>query len=286
MDISIIVPTFKPGKYIYECLSSIVHQTFDKNKFELVVVLNGTKEPYFTDIDKYLQDKGIYYKLLYCSLSSVSHARNEGIKNANGNYISFIDDDDYVSECYLEELYEKASKNTVSIAKPIAFDDITGEIWNTYPITKEYLCCKGRGKQRFYKPKKFFSGPCMKLIHRDIIGLRMFDIKFKNGEDSLFMFLISDKIKFVDFASERAIYYRRVRHNSAMYTAKKKSYVIKNCLFLIKEYICIYCSNIMNYNFYFFITRILGAFKTMIRLSYLKRFFMIYNIVLNCFILS
>lgn len=263
MDISIIIPTCKPGKYIYECLFSLIHQTYDKTKFELILVLNGTqKEPYYTNIDLYLRDKGISYKLLYCNLPSVSNARNEGIKNASGIYISFIDDDDYVSECYLEELYEKASQNTISLARPIAFDDITGEIWNAYPITKEYLCCKERGKQRFYKSKKFFSGPCMKLIHKDIIGLKEFNIRFKNGEDSLFMFLISDKIKFVDFASERAIYYRRRRQDSAISMKKSRSYVVKNSLILIKEYVRIYCSDVLNYNFYFFITRILGALKT------------------------
>lgn len=265
MDISIIIPTFKPGKYIYKCLLSIVQQTFDKNRFELILILNGPqKEPYYNEIDSFLGDKGIIYKLIYTSLPGVSNARNCGLDNATGEYITFVDDDDYISENYLEELYNKANRNVISLARPIAFNDITGLISKKYPIEMEFYRCKDKKIQVFYKAKKFFSGPWMKLIHKDVIGNRRFNIAFKNGEDSLFMFLISDRMKYVDFTSETAIYYRRNRANSAVSNNKNFKYRLINSIRMINEYNKYYCSNIYGYNFYFFFTRILGAIKSVL----------------------
>ena len=265
MDISVIIPTFKPGKYIYKCLLSIIQQTYDKNRFELIIVLNGSqKEPYYNDIDSFLRDKGIIYKLIYIPLLGVSNARNYGLDNATGDYITFVDDDDYISENYLEELYCKANRDVISLARPIAFDDITGLISKKYSIEMEFYRCKGKRKQAFYKAKKNFSGPCMKLIYKDIIGNRRFNPTFKNGEDSLFMFLISDRMKYVDFASETAIYYRRNRANSAVSNNKNFKYRLINSIRMIIEYNKYYCSNIYGYNFYFFFTRILGAIKSVL----------------------
>lgn len=264
MDISVIIPTFKPEKYIYKCLQSIVQQTYDKNRFELIVILNGSqKEPYYNDIDSFLRDKGIIYKLIYTPLLGVSNARNYGLDNATGDYITFVDDDDYISENYLEELYCKANRDVISLARPIAFDDITGLISKKYSIEMEFYRCRGKRKQAFYKAKKFFSGPCMKLIYKDIIGNRRFNPTFKNGEDSLFMFLISDRMKYVDFTSDTAIYYRRNRANSAVSNNKKFIYRLMNSIRIVKEYCKYYQLNKTNYNFYFFFTRILGAIKSM-----------------------
>ena len=54
MLISVIIPTYRPKDYLWECLDSIVNQTFPKDKFELLVVLNGCSEPWKSQIDKYI----------------------------------------------------------------------------------------------------------------------------------------------------------------------------------------------------------------------------------------
>ena len=99
--ISVIIPTYKPGAYIYECLDSIINQTLDCKLYEILIILNGFSEPYYKCIASYTDYNNV--KILYESMASVSNARNKGLEVAKGEYICFIDDDDVVYSNYLEE---------------------------------------------------------------------------------------------------------------------------------------------------------------------------------------
>ena len=56
MKISVIIPTYKPKSYLWECLDSLVAQTFAKEDFEVVIVLNGCEDPYKSQIEKYIDE--------------------------------------------------------------------------------------------------------------------------------------------------------------------------------------------------------------------------------------
>ena len=262
IKISVIIPSYKPKDYLWECLESLKKQSFSHSDFEIIVVLNGVKDPYCGLIQSFINESfdatyNIY--LLYSEIGSVGNARNIGIDNASGEYITFIDDDDYVSESFLEELYIYANKDTVSLSHPVAFNE-TGILPN-YSIEKVYLKVKDKDPVSFQKARRVFQGPCMKLFHRDIIGERRFDTSFKNGEDALFMFLISDNFKYIRATTSDAIYYRRVREDGAAYGKKSRWYLIRNSKRLIEKYCSIYCGAPLNYSFSFFITRIIGAMR-------------------------
>ena len=175
---------------------------------------------------------------------------------AKGEYITFIDDDDYISPSYLDELSNLASKDTVSLCYPLAFKDCT-RISYPYSITKNYHSIYKKRKQSYISARKYFSGPVYKLIHRDIIGDRRFNTKFRNGEDSLFMFDISDRLKYVDFTSKNAIYYRRIRSASASQT-QTMAYIIRNCFNMFIEYSSIFFRNCSDYSLKYYIICILG----------------------------
>ena len=98
MKITVIIPTYKPGSYLWKCLDSIKNQTFDKVDFELILVLNGCNEPYYTDIKKYIATNFIGYNInfIQTDVGGVSNARNIALDKAKGKYITFIDDDDFV----------------------------------------------------------------------------------------------------------------------------------------------------------------------------------------------
>lgn len=57
MRISVIIPSFKPQEYIYECLESLINQTLNPYEFETLPVINGCKEPYFEQIQKYIKER-------------------------------------------------------------------------------------------------------------------------------------------------------------------------------------------------------------------------------------
>lgn len=266
MKISVIIPTYKPQEYLWGCLDSIVLQTFPREYFELILVLNGCDEPYKTNICRYIKTKmhGINVNFIHVKEPGVSNARNIALERVKGEYVAFIDDDDYVSPRYLELLYEKASPNTVALCYPFAFKDKEPEKQLVYRITEEYNLRISRGKQSYIRARKFFSGPCMKLISMQIIKNRRFDVNFVRGEDSIFMFLISDRIKYIDFTSEDAVYYRRFRMNSAVTTKQGMLKIIRNSCNMMIEETKIYLNKPMKYNLIFYLTRLLGCIKTII----------------------
>ena len=264
MNISVIIPTYYPGDYLWTCLDSLCNQTCPREQYEILIVLNGCNEPYYSLINEYLGNQiGLNGKCLQTDSPGVSNARNLGLDNAKGDFIAFIDDDDFVSVNYLEELYRHAGIDTISVCRPLSFIDGTSK-YEENGITKDYDKYVKNQKVPFYKPKRFFNGPVYKLIHKEIIGNRRFDIRFKNGEDSLFMFLISDRIKYVEFTDKTVVYYRRIRSGSATQKQKSFWYVLKNYTHLMLIQTTIFIKGIPHYNFSFFINSIVGRVKSIL----------------------
>lgn len=96
---SVIVPVFKVQKYIVKCLNSITQQTF--NDFECIVIDDGSPDDCGIICDEYaLRDSRI--KVIHQKNAGLSSARNVGIAHATGEYLVFVDSDDYVSCKMLE----------------------------------------------------------------------------------------------------------------------------------------------------------------------------------------
>lgn len=265
MKISVVIPTYKPQGYIWECLDSIKNQTFSKEDFEIILVLNGCDEPYKTEIIEYIEKNlsGYNVNFIQTDTPGVSNARNVALDCAKGDYIAFVDDDDFVSPSYLEELYDCASSGTIALCYPYAFKD--GDMKQlAYAMTNQYEKSAGLGKHFFMKSKKLFSGPCMKLIPRAFIQDRKFDVNFKNGEDALFMFLISDQFSSVNFTSRQAVYYRRYRSDSAVTAHRSTRKKLCHSFRLLREYTKIYFKSPSKYNLAFYLTRILATMHAMV----------------------
>lgn len=267
IKISVIVPTYKPQGYLWECLDSLVKQTFPKKYFEIILVLNGCTEPWKRQIEEFICQKMLEMNVhfIHTEKGGVSNARNIALDIAAGEYVTFIDDDDFVSQRYLEILYANATSDTISLCYPYAFNDGDVQHQLEYSITSQYDKISALGKQSFTRARKYFSGPCMKLIPMSFIQDRRYDIRFKNGEDSLFMFLISDRFKYVDFTDHSATYYRRYRLNSAIAYNRNKNYVVANSIKIILTYIKYYFKHPFRYNIYFFVTRILGTIRSIFK---------------------
>ena len=264
MRISVIIPTYKPQAYLWECLDSMVAQTFPKEEFEVILVLNGCTEPYKSDIERYIFTKmaGMNVQFIHTEQGGVSNDRNRGLDVAKGEYIAFVDDDDYVSPAYLEELYRVATPDTISLCYPYAFHDGALQEQLPYYLTVAYDSCKEHENNILTSiARKFFSSSCMKLIPMNFIKERRFDVRLKHGEDALFMFLISDRIKKLCFTDHTAVYYRRYRQNSALTMQRSLWKHIKNGLRLMALYTQIFFHAPLRYNFTFYVTRILGTVR-------------------------
>lgn len=112
IKVSVIVPVYNVEKYLRKCLDSIINQTL--KDIEIIVVNDGTKDNSQDIIDEYTK-KYKNIKGYIKENGGLSSARNYGIKRAVGEYISFIDSDDYIKDDMLEKMYNKAKKDDLDI---------------------------------------------------------------------------------------------------------------------------------------------------------------------------
>lgn len=107
MYVSIILPFYNAEKDIIRCIESILSQSYVN--FELVAVNDGASDSSPSILNTYLKkDKRI--RLINKENGGVSSARNAGIKVSNGDYICFVDSDDWLDENYLQVFYDKLKK--------------------------------------------------------------------------------------------------------------------------------------------------------------------------------
>lgn len=265
MKVSVIIPSYRPGDYMSACLQSLHHQTLSSADYEVIIVLNGPKSGYWTFVSDMLATMPeTNWRLLYNEIAGVSSARNMGLEAARGEYIAFIDDDDFVSADYLRELCATATDDTVPLCYPLTFDDGT-EHYGKYRITHKYERLATKQTCSVRAARSFFAGPVYKLLHRNIIGDTRFDIRLKNGEDTLFMFLISCRIRKCRFASRDCIYYRRRRTDSATGRTRTLADAWYVCRIQLAEYVKAWIAHPTQYNFHFFFTRVRGAIRGLYR---------------------
>ena len=111
--VSIIVPVYGVEKYIDKCLNSLVNQTLDD--IEIIMVNDGTKDNSQKIIDKYVKKYPNKVKSFIKENGGQGSARNYGLKMATGEYIGYVDSDDYIELDMYEKLYNKAKENNLDI---------------------------------------------------------------------------------------------------------------------------------------------------------------------------
>lgn len=261
MKISVIIPTYQPGDYLYDCLSSLKTQNFPYCDFEVIIVLNGTQHPYEEKILNYVNTEmaDIFVNYIYSNISGVSNARNIGMENTKGEYILFVDDDDLISSDYLHELYNYRVENGIvnSNMKPFKHDVLN--LSDNF-LSNAYSSNRKTNPENLLKLRSFLSTPCAKLIPEKIILDSRFDPSVAIGEDSLFMFLLSDRIKTINLCpNPDVLYYIRMRHDSASRKKRALFFRINSSCRLIAKYTNIYIRHISRYNFLLYLSRVAGT---------------------------
>ena len=106
--ISIIIPSYNEEKNISRCLDSVMNQTF--SDFEVLCVDDGSNDKTYDIIKKY-SEKDSRIIPMKNPYKGVSSARNFGIENAKGDYIGFVDSDDFIQPQMYEFLYKAVTEN-------------------------------------------------------------------------------------------------------------------------------------------------------------------------------
>ena len=104
MKYSVIIPLFNKAPYIKRALESVIDQTF--RDFEIVVIDDGSSDSSYFEAQRVLEGSGVYYKLKHQENAGVSTTRNNGVAFSSGDYLCFLDADDWWATTFLEKMDE------------------------------------------------------------------------------------------------------------------------------------------------------------------------------------
>lgn len=194
--ISIIIPVYNVEKYIKKCLESLANQTMQD--FEVIIVNDGSKDNSEKIIENYIKShpkiKINYYKKENGGLAS---ARNYGVKYAKGEYLSFLDPDDFIDKDLYQKLEVYMDKKIDMIKFKMKTINEKGEILEKLdgPV---FECCTG---EEAYKKlcinDKFLDPACIYLYRREFFCENNFKYRLRYHEDFGLTSLIMIKAKSV-----------------------------------------------------------------------------------------
>ena len=183
--ISIVVPIYKAEEYLEKCIESILDQSY--SDFEVLLVDDGSPDASGMICEKYAL-KDFRIRVFHLKNGGVSRARNFGIDKANGDFVAFIDSDDYIESDYLggffldgldSDLFMQGYRQINLIHNDFAYFafDKCGLFED---IAEPYLLAEKNG---------VICSPYVKLFKRQILNDNniRFDVNLSNGEDLLFV---------------------------------------------------------------------------------------------------
>ena len=195
--VSVIVPFYNVEGYIEKCLETLVNQTL--KEIEIILVNDGSKDRSINIVEKFLQrypEKIVY---LEKENGGLSDARNFGIPHAKGEYVAFLDSDDYVEKDMYENMYELAKRENSDMVECNFYweypDKKKEDIGKEYQVNNEML-------------EKVRVVAWNKLIRREII--QDANIQFPKGyryEDVEFTYKLIPFIKKVSFCKKPLVHY-------------------------------------------------------------------------------
>nr|WP_295761705.1 glycosyltransferase family 2 protein [uncultured Intestinibacter sp.] len=208
--VSVIVPIYNSEKYLERCIKSIINQSL--RDIEIILINDGSKDNSL-NICKNFHNKDSRIKIIDKENEGVGSARNDGIKIAKGEWISFIDSDDFVESDFLECLYNEAISKNVEICGCL-YDEYKDEKFINVPNFKN-LNINGlsTGKEFlnfFYNPSNSYESVCCVVVWNKIYKTAFIkEILFtnvKSAEDDEFSFKAVQKSKII-YVVDKVLYH-------------------------------------------------------------------------------
>lgn len=207
--ISIIIPIYNAEKYLHRCIDSIISQTF--TDFELLLINDGSKDISGAICENYAAiDSRI--TIFHKENKGVGSARNLGLVNAIGEYIMFVDSDDYMLPSMLEVMLSTLESKKADLVV-CGTTETGGGYWR--PIADvDYSINQLKKNFVSLLHTELLSPPWNKIYKKEIIGSNRFceDISF--GEDLLFNIQYLEKCENISFIKESPFFHEKENENS------------------------------------------------------------------------
>ncbi|MCR5736906.1 MAG: glycosyltransferase [Eubacterium sp.] len=207
VKISVIIPVYKVEKYLNKCIDSILEQSL--KEFEVILVDDGSPDNCPLICDEYAK-KDQRIRVIHKKNGGLSDARNAGLNVAKGQYVAFVDSDDYIAPKMLEILYcnitsscaDLAICNYVKVAEKGCLEESS-----KYEISEKKEYNQNEFMEEILKPYGGFFVPVWnKLYKKDIFD----DLRFPYGkvhEDEFVIHYIVQKCKKIICLPEKCYYY-------------------------------------------------------------------------------
>lgn len=221
---SIIIPVYNVEKYLSECLESVFRQSLDENKYEIILVDDGSTDSSGELCDSYKSDNVI---VVHKKNEGLGYARNTGISYANGEYIIFLDSDDYwAEEKFLddcEKIIKAEAPDLIQFAK-IIYNEPEDKF-----IRKDYF--NSSSPKNIIKTSTLDFSSCNKVIKREFVERN--EIFFKKGisEDMVWVLKVLSLNPKISFLKSYNYIYRKGRSTSLTAT-KNNNYIYGYCQIL------------------------------------------------------
>lgn len=191
--ISVIVPVYKVEKYLNKCIDSILSQTF--TDFELILVDDGSPDNCPAICDEYaMKDERI--KVIHKENGGLSSARNAGLDIALGEFVCFIDSDDFIHHDFCNVLYQHLNNSDALFCACRSFDFTNYD--QIYIQESKITTIKKCTYLEFFQERLYLGGFAIwnKMFRRELFN----NIRFQNGKIHEDIFFSSELLKFKDSA--------------------------------------------------------------------------------------
>lgn len=213
IKVSIIIPIFNAEKFLNKSIRSVINQTY--NNIEIILVNDGSTDNSKKICEEFLkEDKRI--KLVNCENNGVSFARNLGLERSTGEYVFFLDSDDWIDQNTIEIMIKKADENDADIVKINHFNTYSKgkeKINNLNLVlkekfkTKDLIVIEPKIREYLYANTYLLNTVWGELIKKNLIGNILFDNEVTYGEDLLFNFKVLQNSKKMIFLKNAYYHY-------------------------------------------------------------------------------
>lgn len=220
--ISVIIPIYKVEQYLDECVESIIKQTY-KN-LEIILVDDGSPDACPQMCDEWAR-KDERIRVVHKKNGGLSSARNAGLDVATGEYISFVDSDDFIALDALKNLYERFQESEgIGIVSGMIYRYQDGKTCNFKQdwILKDEKIISAKDFLLETMSQKTSYTVWNKLYKREILNGVRFRVG-RNNEDTLFMYDLGKRMRGMDVSMveiPKYVYYYRYREDSICTTSK------------------------------------------------------------------
>lgn len=233
---SIIIPVYNVEKFLDKCLQTVCQMNLE-NK-EIILINDGSTDNSKDILQKYKEKNTKNIKIISQKNQGISKARNVGMESSTGEYILFIDSDDFIDPKETEKILNEAYEAKVDILIGNFYEYFSDENIVEKPFIKSSLDEIYNGMKVFeYSDKeKYFSDVVWNKVYRKkfLMDNNLFFKEKLLHEDTLFTlkaFYYAKKIKY--FMGKPFYYYRQNNMNSIMKTKTQKNY--EHILYIIQE---------------------------------------------------